>query len=155
MKMENILTQIFKFKFKVYELSSSGNFIQYNASINRTFVIIYKQSDLANPSLPQENNTLRLIFNYEYRGFYKVIYNTDFNILFGNENSGIKINLLLTTSDNKKEFYTYVGKYEKWKLFFLFKRFWIQKEDNIRWLMEIIISLVVTIATIYTVFKKY
>jgi hypothetical protein len=143
--MSNILSKKSKFKLQVYELSDNKDILEYNACINRTFVIIYSEKDIIKPLNNNEKVSDRFIEKYEYRGFYNFIYNPDFDILIKK-----KVNLLLTTTEAGKEYYTYVDCKKRYILYFIFKRLWVQKEDNIRWLMNIIIiiiSIAVSIAT--------
>lgn len=84
------------------------------------------------------------ILQPEARDFYTFISNKDFELLYS---EGINIQLKLI--EKGRIFYAKVGFLNRMKLYFFHKRLWIQKEENIRWLLNMII---VTIAT-YAAFK--
>ena len=122
-------------KLSIISVNQREQYEKYSATINRTYIIDYMDKNISK---------VGHILQPEARDFYTFISNKDFELLYS---EGINIQLKLI--EKGRIFYAKVGFLNRMKLYFFHKRLWIQKEENIRWLLNMII---VTIAT-YAAFK--
>lgn len=116
-------------KLHVFSINQREEQEKYLATLNRTYIIVYKDSDVSGG----------LILHDRIRGFYTFISNKDFEMRYS-EGINMQINII----DMGKIFYAKVGFIDRMKLYYFHKRLWIQKEENIRWLLNMIIVIIAT-----------
>ncbi len=87
-------------------------------------------------------------FNYEYDTKYKNIFpNIKLNCFIKIQSSEAENELLLQSSIGGKNGYCHLNFFQKFKLSWCFKNTWIQKSENIKWLVSIPISILTAYIT--------
>lgn len=117
-------------KISVFSTNKLGVREEYSANVNRTYILVYMINNASGGRIFQE----------EVKGFYTFIVNRDFKMLYSG-NPNMQINVI----DKEKYFFVKISFINRMKLYFFHKRLWIQREENIRWLLNMII---ITIATV-------
>lgn len=117
--------------------SYSVNDTELSASICGTYILIYKAK------INREKG--RPIFGETNRSLYSFTINKDFKLL----NNQIKVNSEFITAETKSHYYACLNFWQRMKLYYFHNRLWFQKEENLRWLLNMIIAVLAVYMAYY------
>ncbi len=119
-------------QLKLYSKTPDYKSFEYDASIRRTYILVYETKNVTVGGL---------IGGETKEGLYTFIANKDFKLKYRQD---LNVQFLIIGQD--LNYFANVGFCNRMKLYFFHKRLWVQKEENIRWLMNVIIAIVATYA---------
>ena len=115
----------------------SNNDTELSASISRTYILIYTAKKKSKKGSP--------IFGTKASNLFSFIINKDFKML----NNQIKVNSEFIIAEPKSHYYARLNFWQRMKLYYFHKRLWFQKEENLRWLLNMIIAILAVYMAYY------